>query len=285
MASNMDRINFTREMFDGVEYSDSDIEGFDRKMSFVIHGRPISDSRPRHSKKTDHFYNPHKQELMDIVNGLYEISSELREACIQTPVAMVLKAYMKPDKGVVKLFGVEAIETDKVWCVKTKDNDNIEKVTFDVLQDEKFMIILDDRYIVHNATSKFYSFDDRLQVDIHFWNTFKHIGYETILKKSAAYAKLLMSRKYIEYIQGSDKNDIHKFFIVNSHGIKITEKAYVKFMNKTYGMLHINAICAEFAQGLLKGSKEVKLKYLYSQLNGQTHNILAKKFREELGGK
>ena len=184
-------------------------EYYDKCLKLVMHGEPISDSRPRFLKDREGTYNPHKAFLMRVFKKLYEQDELLRKTCICTPLAIAIRNYVTPTKALQKAIGIDIINENYV-SIKQKDNDNIEKVHWDVLQDSAYKVILDDRLLTHNSSSQFYSTDPRIEIDIHFPSDdmlrknnkyFKPLLDE--IHKLAEYKKLKLLPKYTQ-----DMNDI-----------------------------------------------------------------------------
>lgn len=189
---------------------------YDECLKLVMHGEPISDSRPRHLKDRDGTYNPHKAYLMRVFGKLYEQDTLLQKTMIQTPFAIDIRNYVTPTKRIQKLIGPDIIEEQHV-SIKQKDNDNIEKVHWDVLQDIKYKILLDDKLVTHNRSSQFYSVDPRIEIDIHYPS-------KEMLKSKRKYFA-----PYIEEIEHSSefkKYKIHPKYLFND--LKVKDKDFPK---------------------------------------------------------
>lgn len=220
-------------------------EKYDMALHITMHGEPISDSRPRHVKKTDLFYNPHKAMLMKVFGKLYEQDPVLRSTTITTPHGIVIRNYLKPDKEIKNVFGKELL-SDKVLAIKQKDNDNIEKVHWDVLQDIKYAVILDDKLVTHNYSSKFYSVDERIELEIHFPSeimlkedsiTFNR--YKEIIERGANYKKFKITPKYIFEIKKVKPEKFAEEFFNNLSQVSIPLKQIVSIMDTCYTAHHI----------------------------------------------
>lgn len=194
-------------------------EMYDNCLKLVMHGEPIADSRPRFLKDREGTYNPHKAFLMRVFSKLYEQDKVLQKTLIATPIAIVIRNYVTPTKALQKSIGVDII-SEKYVSIKQKDNDNIEKVHWDVLQDSKYKVILDDRLLSHNYSEQFYSTEPRIEIDIHYPSDemlkkehkyFK--PYIEQIEKLAEYKKIKILPKYTENImEFNDKVFPREFF-------------------------------------------------------------------------
>ncbi|MGL6132412.1 MAG: RusA family crossover junction endodeoxyribonuclease [Fusobacteriaceae bacterium] len=207
---------------------------YDSKLHICIHGTPISDSRPRLSKQKDYFYNPHKEALKKLFNHIYKTDTVLQETCITSPHQIDIRFYLMPDKDAIATFGKDMISTDNIESIGVKDNDNIEKVHWDVLQDAKFRVILDDRNIIANTTKKFYSYNPRIEIDILFCtdpDNELNNKYMRMITKKKVYRIFILSPKYLNNHYDTDIEKAH-FFVDNVKNAKFTKKE--QFIN------HIN---------------------------------------------
>lgn len=230
-----DRIMYTMENYQmSTVLPHEGHELFDSKLTLCIHGTPISDSRPRLSSDKTYFYNPHKEALKKLFNHIYKTDSLLQETCITSPHQIDIRFYLLPDKDAIATFGKDMIDTENVMSIGVKDNDNIEKVHWDVLQDAKFRVILDDRNIVVNSTKKFYSFNPRIEIDILFCadpdNPLNKLYMEMIMKKKV-YKIFILSPKYL-YKHFNTDEERARFFVDNIKAAKFTKRQ--QFIN------HIN---------------------------------------------
>ena len=213
---------------------------YDEALHITMHGEPISDSRPRHVKKTDLFYNPHKAMLMKVFGKLYEKDPLLKKTTIKTPHGIVIRNYLKPDKEIKNSFGKEIL-SDEVLAIKQKDNDNIEKVHWDVLQDIKYAVILDDKLVTHNYSSKYYSVDPRIELEIHYPSeemlklekvTFNR--YNDIIERGANYKKYKITPKYIFDIMKTPRERFPEVFFNNLSQVSIPHKQIISILDTCY---------------------------------------------------
>lgn len=172
---------------------------FNKMLHIVIPGDPIADSRPRHIRELDMFYNPHKNSLVKVFERVYK-DSILEYICVLSPMRIEIKIYVPVVKKYLKKFSdkdKKSFDAETMYAIKKKDNDNIEKVVFDVLQDDKFMVILRDEVIVENKTSKFFTTEENTRVEIFIEYSDKPFDrwYTEALLESTQYYKFTISPK------------------------------------------------------------------------------------------
>ena len=179
---------------------------FDRRLSILIPGTPISDSRPRHANTGDgigYMYNPHKAALMKIFKKACELANfDTDSICIISPLYAVIRAYFSINKVDHKSFKEEKyfplLEKEEVCSQNEKDVDNIEKVHYDVIQDLENMLIFDDAYIVKNSTEKIAVLDheeERVEIEFFYCSNVPKV-YLDILTRRKEYFGYLISPSY-----------------------------------------------------------------------------------------
>ena len=218
---------------------------FDTRLTITIPGTPISDSRPRHTLNFDigasHVYNPNKENLMKVFKEIYNESEELKSIIILSPIIFNIKYYIKISKDVKKKLNkkeLSLLEKNELFCVFRKDNDNIEKVHFDVLQDLKYQVIHRDEFIVENNTKKFYTIDnERVEVTIDY-NRNHPRWMEDVIYESEEYFNYSITPKY-KLINNIPDDKWMKIFYKNIYNYKKkhTSKKSDKFVRKIESIL------------------------------------------------
>ena len=234
-AKAKERVNYTKERYtpsyiEKVPQKERLFPYFDERLVIVVHGEPIADSRPRFLKERDGTYNPHKAFLMRVFKSVYEQDELLQKTLIERPLGMQIKSFVSPEKRISKAIGVD-ITDEKSLSIKQKDNDNIEKVHWDVMQDEKYAVILDDRLVAVNNTIQIYSVEPRIVLEIHYpsdemlkaQNTYFR-PYMEHIKGLAAYRKARIYPKYIFNIAGTKMNKFPEVFFNNISKCELTGK-------------------------------------------------------------
>lgn len=126
-------------------------------------GLPFSAKRPRIGKRGAHscLYDPmseDKRKLRYYVAG--EMIAEGYKPFEDIPIAVNIAIFYP----IPTSFSEKKRKSlDGKWCVTKPDNDNVEKFYFDLLSD---LVYIDDRYIALNMTTKAYSFDPRVEIEI-----------------------------------------------------------------------------------------------------------------------
>ena len=234
-AKAKDRVNYTKERYtpsyiEKVPQKERLFPYFDERLVITVYGEPIADSRPRFLKERDGTYNPHKAFLMRVFKSVYEQDELLQRTLIERPLGMQIKSFVSPEKKISKAIGVSIID-EKSLSIKQKDNDNIEKVHWDVMQDERYAVILDDRLVAVNTTIQMYSVDPRIVLEIHYPSDemlkvqdtyFK--PYMEHIKGLAAYRKARIYPKYIFNIAGTKMNKFPEVFFNNISKCELTGK-------------------------------------------------------------
>lgn len=164
---------------------------FNRRLSIVIPGSPIVDERTRFTMTGDSFfgYNPAKNNLKKIFEYIYDSSEMLNRLVILSPMTIDLKVYKVLQKNHAKILSkkdIELIKQEKFVSFSKPDNDNIEKVHFDVIQDDAYNVILRDENIVSNTTTKYHVYDpadERVEITILYTETpayLKEFVYDSV---------------------------------------------------------------------------------------------------------
>ena len=192
---------------------------FSKKLIITIPGHPITDSRPRFKAGDDgfsHAYNPHKANLMKIFGEIYNNSETLNGLTILSPSIIEIDYYLKIPNDIKKLLKpkeLDLLSSDGLYSISKKDNDNIEKVHFDVSQDFKYQILLRDETIVENNTQKFFV-DDAKKEKVVITYTFGDLPYwmKPQLEASTEYLKHIISLKYKLINEISDEKWGREFY-------------------------------------------------------------------------
>lgn len=175
---------------------------FNRRLTIVIPGSPIVDERTRFTMAGDGFfgYNPAKNNLKKIFEHIYDDSDMLNRLVILSPMTIELKVFKVLQKNHAKILtksDIKLVKDEKFLSFSKPDNDNIEKVHFDVIQDDAYNVILRDENIVSNTTTKYHVFekaDERVEM------TILYIDSPTYLKEfvydSVEYFKYTISLKH-----------------------------------------------------------------------------------------
>lgn len=172
----------------------SDNSKYEKMLLITIPKFVISDSRPK-AGKGDSFYNINKIMLMEIFKIIYDNDDLLKNLTLFGKYFIVLKAFIRPSIKVEKVFGEELIASEEIECVAIKDNDNIEKVHWDVLQDEKYHILLDDSFVSCNMTLKYWSYNPRVEIIIYHDPTEYKEEYLKLMYDLEKYKKFLCTKK------------------------------------------------------------------------------------------
>lgn len=209
MASNIhERLELIDKYYEGARIEMLPGRTFDRMLSFTIPGDPVSDGRPRENKKLQIFYNAKKEFLRKIFAKMYGMDPILQKLCIITPHRIEIKAYSLPTSKEAKYLSTEEIDSETIMSIGNKDNDNVEKVNWDILQDSMFMIILNDSSCVNNETFKYYSFKPRTVINVYYSTTFTNRLYEQKITSSMEYKFYLCSKKYLIDTKRMNDDDI-----------------------------------------------------------------------------
>lgn len=167
MVVNLNRIAEAIDNYGYAKVTPLNEDFFKWRLEFFIPTTPITDSRPRTKKDVLLFYNMHKELLKKLFRPLYRMDDKLNSITIRTMTRINLTAYLKPSKVFLSLAEKD-FEFEGKYSLYDKDNDNLEKVHWDVFQDDEFCIIIDDRLVVENHTKKLMSNNEGVLVQIDF---------------------------------------------------------------------------------------------------------------------
>jgi Holliday junction resolvase RusA-like endonuclease len=184
---------------------------YNRMLVLSIPGVPISDSRPRFVFKTKTFFNPHKEQLMKIFQALYESDALLRSMYIYTPVKIQMTYYMPIPKSITGEMR-ELAEKSLLEPCTVKDNDNIEKVHWDVLQE---FIMFDDKLIISNHTEKKFGTDPRIDISIYYNTEFQYSYHRDVLMRSKKFKEHLLFNFCMRKIETKEQMETHIKFILS----------------------------------------------------------------------
>lgn len=258
---------------------------YDKCLSLVMHGEPVSDSRPRFLKDREGTYNPHKAFLMRVFGKLYEQDPLLQRIMIALPFAIDIRNFVTPTKKIQKRIGVDIIN-ERYVSIKQKDNDNIEKVHWDVLQDDKYKILLDDKLVTHNRSSQFYSVDPRIEIDIHFpseevlkKNKSYFAPYIEEIKSNASYKKYKIHPKYIFGECGTSDKKFPMVFFNNLSEAGLTVKQVERMLSSLYNAQQIGLL-AKYCK-VKTGNRDTNMKSLLEVIKNETYPVIKKKRRLE----
>lgn len=173
----------------------------EKKLTIIIPGKPISDSRPKNNTNLGIFYNLHKGNLMKIFARCVEDANPCDFGIIiLSPMYVHTIAYQTIPKAHLKYLPkneLPFLKEENIPGTYLKDNDNIEKVHYDVLQDNKWNMIIKDDYIIKNTTEKVFIEDplrQRVEIEIYYTNK-KHWSFN-ILKTTKEFLGYILSIKY-----------------------------------------------------------------------------------------
>lgn len=176
---------------------------FNKLLRIVVPGKPVIDSRPRGKNGSEgiFFYNPHKAQLMKIFDEIYKDSDELKGICIMGPICIILNAYVTIPKGMWKILSNKEkalVKKEEFVAMVKPDVDNMEKINYDVLQDDYFSIILRDESIIANRTHKiFVDSPSKNRVEILIYYSDRIPGWaKDNIESSIEYLKASISLKY-----------------------------------------------------------------------------------------
>ena len=238
-----ERVQFVKE-----NYTESRLEEmlgepmFPYRLTITIPGTPVSDGRPRTNHSTQHFYNEKKEFLKKIFREIYKKDERLRKLCITTPHRIIIKTYSYPTKLEMKYMSDKEILTEEVLSITAKDNDNVEKVNWDVLQDSEFMILLNDQYTVWNTTLKYYSFTPRTVIQIDFSKDYTSELYERKITDSMEYRVYLCSKKYIKNMKNMTDDEAVKYLSNNLINLKTKAAKRLKYILEDFSAYVIDEL-------------------------------------------
>jgi hypothetical protein len=192
-----DRIMYSfdnyRHATDGINDCGFYEDKYEKMLTIIIPGEPIADGRIRTGEFSH--YNPNKEALSKLFKVLYNVDPVLKRTMITGPHCVYLKAYYRPIKEYALHFANNKYDLEDIDAIGLKDNDNLEKIHWDVLQDDKFMIILDDDKTTKNITEKYYSINPRVEIRILYTDNYLDIYKQKIIE-SAKYMKYKCTKKF-----------------------------------------------------------------------------------------
>lgn len=247
----------------------------EKKWSITIPGLPFTDSRPRFNTEISITYNPNKNNMDRVIKRLYELADVREDVCILSPCIVHIRAYFYFPPEEYKIMDKKYIDKVKnmvskenLHSVYLKDVDNINKIHYDVFQDSKIRVILNDAFIVKADTEKI-AIDnpnnERVEMDIYY--TEKGYWCSNKVKRSREYFYYKLSMKYKILNNIPDKIWQKEFMKTIVEFIKICKlkknSAVMKSFNKT-----LSLYTSEDLNLLLPGnqSKEKKIDILLKQI-------------------
>ena len=233
------------------------------RLEIIIPGNPVSDGRPRRNNELNKFYNEKKEFLKGIFREIYKLDPILRRTCIITPHKLVIKTYSLPTKSELKFMSDKEIKEESILSIGKQDNDNIEKVNWDVLQDSEFMIILNDSYTVNNETIKYYSHQPRTHILIDFNEEFTNKLYEHKITSSIEYRMYLCSKKYVIDINHMTDEEAVKYLTAKLLDINSKAHKKINYILKDYS---VNIIDELFRMLFFKGNKTDRISIYIKKL-------------------
>ena len=195
---------------------------FNKICKVIIPGLPIADSRPRHRQSPDGdiwVYNPHKANLMKVFNEIYSTSDTLKGLCILGPMYVQINMYKPIPKvylPILSKYEKGLLKKECFMCFSTPDVDNIEKINYDVFQDDKYSIILRDEMVVSNNTNKIFverPEDARVEINIYYNDNIPKWAKE-LTERTKEYLKFTLSMKY-KFINNIPDENWGKVFYKN----------------------------------------------------------------------
>lgn len=172
---------------------------YNRMLNVVIPGKPIADGRVRFGQ--DSIYNPNKANMMKIFDRIYK-GSEAEKLTIFGHVRFDITVYLPLPKTYKKIIGPDnfkLVESGNFHAPTKPDNDNFEKICYDLLQDRHYLILFADECIIDNRTTKFYVPSEqlaRIEMRVYF-NDPAEIWMMDKLKTNKDYLGYLISPKYM----------------------------------------------------------------------------------------
>lgn len=170
-------------------------------LTIIIPGNPLADSRPRHKKDYDFFYNPHLANGVKLLKEVFDRVDPDRknDILIEGPIISEIDIYLKPSDSLVTTMDTNSYKDYKNEILPNptnkKDIDNIEKLWWDCMG--KFNIILLDEFICKNISQKFYTYDEsRERLEIRFYFTDKDTFPARYLRTLKEYFKYSLTLKY-----------------------------------------------------------------------------------------
>lgn len=210
-----ERIEETSRRYDSAVIVDTGDPVWDKELKMVIHGSPVIDGRVRFNTQTFAIYNPMKTEMVKLFKPIYNSDEVLQGVIIDKLMIITTKLYFMPTADMAKHMTMSEINSEEFPSIVVKDNDNAEKVHFDVLHDKAFRVILDDNLIWYNDTKKFISMNERVELSIKFCSTNNnvHAMYDRVIRKNTKYIFMKLHPKFIRIHQVLDLDDVLGFHV------------------------------------------------------------------------
>lgn len=210
-----DRIEETARKYDSAVIVDTGDPVFDKELKLTIHGSPMIDGRVRFNTQTFAIYNPAKNEMKKLFRPIYNSDGLLQSIVVDKLMKLTMKMYYMPTKDMARYLSMQEIMSELLPSIVVKDNDNAEKVHFDILHDTNFRVILDDNLIVENHSYKYMSMKERVELSIVYCsdNNKVHAMYDQIIKGTARYADMKLHPKFIRMHNLLDTKDLLKFHV------------------------------------------------------------------------
>lgn len=260
------RDNYVESVLQDLNYTKEN--PYSKRLIITIPGTPVVDGRPRENRKLEVFYNEKKAFLKKIFGEVYKRDRLLQNICITTPHQVSLFLYYLPTKDELNFLSTEELLDENVDSISSKDNDNVEKVHYDVLQDGEFMITLNDSHMSRNGTRKFYSVMPRTVIYIDFNDAFMHPLYKHKIEKSMPFKMLKMSKKYNIDMRKFDKISAVKNIISVLGDVKTTDRKKLKYVYGGYSAEIINELYRWFKFGRLTPCENERDEIFIKRLKG-----------------
>lgn len=210
-----ERIEETARRYDEAVIVDTGDPIWDKELQLVIHGSPVIDGRVRFNTQTFAIYNPMKNEMVKLFKPIYNSDEVLQGVIIDKLMIVNVKLFFMPTADMAKNMDMNQITSELYPSIVMKDNDNAEKVHFDILHDAKFRVILDDNLIWSNTTEKYISMNERVELKVRFCssNSNVHTMYDKVIQKNTKYIFMKMHQKFIRLHDILDTSDVMKFHV------------------------------------------------------------------------
>lgn len=252
------RLEETLKQYSGALLYDVDDPVFNKELKIVLHGSPIIDGRVRMGA-SGVFYNPQKNEMKRLFKPLYTSDNLLQSLIIDKLMIVRMVLYFQPTNDMAKLLGMQNIISENFPSITVKDNDNAEKVHWDILHDYQFKVILDDNLIWKNITEKRISNNERVEIFVNFCsdNNKIHPAYDAIIEKSLKYIYTRLNPKFLKMNNIVDAKDImmmHLYILrMQEHHKLLKQKTYKKTLRQTLDYYPKECIMAIFSTLQVKG--------------------------------
>lgn len=173
----------------------------DKVLEIIIPGNPESDSRPKHRRDGDFFYNPHLANGIKLMKEVFDRCDPDRtcDIVIKGPIVSEINAYICANEQIRKLMTADELDDVRKEILpcstEKKDSDNIEKLWWDCMG--KFNIIILDEFICRNITEKFYTlYKEKERIELRFYYTDKDTFPSRYLETLKEYFKYTLTMKY-----------------------------------------------------------------------------------------